>query len=163
MARKKSKPTLNDLAATMAQYAELQDIVMEECSARILEPRENWEDIDDSNIDAVTTTTTESEYDLDDQLFWVTVNCDVLFVKDLGKLLKKKKVLSIKVSYVLTYSYSIEGGPSPKKLNDYIAAFGGINGVLNAWPYLREFVQSTTTRMGLPPFFLPLHRIQEDQ
>jgi len=37
-------------------------------------------------------------------------------------------------------------------------AFAMTNGVFNAWPYWREFVQSTTVRMSLPPIVLPVFR-----
>jgi len=30
--------------------------------------------------------------------------------------------------------------------------FAKINGVYNAWPYMRELVANTFTRMGYPPF-----------
>lgn len=43
---------------------------------------------------------------------------------------------------------------------DELEAFANLNGVFNAWPYFREFVQSVTTRMGLPPFVLPVFRVQ---
>jgi hypothetical protein len=36
------------------------------------------------------------------------------------------------------------------------AAFGNVNGVFNIWPFWREFVQSMTTRMGLPPIVVEL-------
>lgn len=39
-----------------------------------------------------------------------------------------------------------------------LEAFSRINGIYHAWPYWREFVQSSTTRAGLPP--LTLHPIQ---
>lgn len=37
--------------------------------------------------------------------------------------------------------------------------FAKLNGVFNAWPYWREFVQNTLVRMGLPPLALPLYRV----
>jgi hypothetical protein len=37
--------------------------------------------------------------------------------------------------------------------------FARVNGVFNAWPYWREFVQNTLVRMGLPPLTLPLYRV----
>lgn len=37
--------------------------------------------------------------------------------------------------------------------------FGRVNGIYNAWPYLREFVQSNLMRLGLPQFELPLLRV----
>lgn len=49
--------------------------------------------------------------------------------------------------------YRIEGlsGFSSKELT----AFASLNGRFNAWPYWREFVQSSLPRMGLPPFVVP--------
>ena len=41
-----------------------------------------------------------------------------------------------------------------------IHAFVRTNGMLNVWPYWREFVQSVTGRAGLPPLTLPLFRIR---
>lgn len=39
-----------------------------------------------------------------------------------------------------------------------IDAFGRVNGIYNAWPYIREYVQSSLVRLGLPAFDLPLLR-----
>lgn len=38
-------------------------------------------------------------------------------------------------------------------------AFGRLNGMFNAWPYWREFVQSMTVRMGLPTLIVPLLKV----
>jgi len=35
-------------------------------------------------------------------------------------------------------------------------AFGKMTGIYNAWPYWREYVQTTVSRFGLPPLTLPL-------
>lgn len=65
-----------------------------------------------------------------------------------------EELLRIEAQFVLRYRVpSFEG---LKKAN--IAAFGELNGLYNAWPYWREFVQSTTVRMGLPPLTVPLYR-----
>jgi hypothetical protein len=40
--------------------------------------------------------------------------------------------------------------------DDHLDAFGKMNGIYNAWPYLREYVQSMTTRVGLPALTLPV-------
>jgi preprotein translocase subunit SecB len=40
----------------------------------------------------------------------------------------------------------------------HLDAFAKTNAVFNAWPYWREFVQSTTVRMGLPPLVTPVFR-----
>ena len=44
--------------------------------------------------------------------------------------------------------------------SEQIRAFAATNGMLNVWPYWREFVQSITSRAGLPPLTLPLFRVQ---
>jgi hypothetical protein len=40
--------------------------------------------------------------------------------------------------------------------DQHFEAFGKINGIHNAWPYWREYVQSTTVRLGLSPLTLPV-------
>ena len=37
--------------------------------------------------------------------------------------------------------------------------FGQTNGIYNAWPYWREYVQNTIVRMGLPPLTIPVFRL----
>ncbi len=63
----------------------------------------------------------------------------------------------VTVSAVFDLEYGCEG------LEDFteeqLSAFARLNGVFNAWPYWREFVQSMTTRMGLPALVLPVYRI----
>jgi preprotein translocase subunit SecB len=39
---------------------------------------------------------------------------------------------------------------------DYFEVFAQVNLPVNTWPYFREFVHSTISRMGLPPVVLPL-------
>jgi preprotein translocase subunit SecB len=64
----------------------------------------------------------------------------------------KEAPVSIQGEYEL--EYSIESFDQIKQEN--IKAFGSMNGIYNAWPYWREFVQSMTVRMGLPPLTLPV-------
>jgi hypothetical protein len=53
----------------------------------------------------------------------------------------------IEARFAITYAINaLEGLVQPN-----YDAFGERNGIYNAWPYWREFVQSTTVRMGLPP------------
>ncbi|HWB08381.1 MAG TPA: hypothetical protein VG826_04120 [Pirellulales bacterium] len=40
--------------------------------------------------------------------------------------------------------------------DDQLKAFARMNGIYNAWPYWREYVQSTVSRMGLAPVTVPL-------
>jgi hypothetical protein len=41
--------------------------------------------------------------------------------------------------------------------------FAALNGIYNAWPYIREALQAGTTRLGLPPFTLPVMRLPQKQ
>jgi preprotein translocase subunit SecB len=43
-----------------------------------------------------------------------------------------------------------------------LEAFAGLNGMFNAWPYWREFIQAMTSRMGLPPLVLPVYRLKHE-
>jgi hypothetical protein len=67
--------------------------------------------------------------------------------------------LSIQAKFVISYSLD--------KLDDlnqeHVEAFAGTNGVYNAWPYWREFVQNTIARMGLPPLTIPVFRLPSSE
>lgn len=67
----------------------------------------------------------------------------------------KQASLQIQATFCLLYSLENLTGLS----NDHIAAFGQLNGIYNVWPYWREFVQSTTCRMGLPSLTLPVFKV----
>jgi len=63
-----------------------------------------------------------------------------------------KEILRIESEFLLTYDTNL-----PREITDAEAdAFGKMNGIHNAWPYWREYVQSTTARLGFPPLTLPL-------
>lgn len=64
-------------------------------------------------------------------------------------------VLRIEAAFVLIYEVPSFDGLQPPN----IKAFGEMNGIYNAWPYWREYVQSVTVRMGLPPFTVPVFRL----
>jgi len=62
--------------------------------------------------------------------------------------------IRIEASFRLTYRLdSIEGLDE-----ENFRAFGELNGIYNAYPYWREYLQSTITRMGLPPLIAPLFK-----
>ncbi len=64
------------------------------------------------------------------------------------------ELLRIEAVFLLHYRLpSFEGLRKPN-----IMAFGEMNGLYNAWPYWREFVQATTVRMGLPALTIPVYR-----
>ena len=63
--------------------------------------------------------------------------------------------LLIAASFAL--DYLIE--PAAEFPDDSLQAFAATNGVFNAWPYWREYVQNTCVRMGLPAITVPVFRI----
>lgn len=64
-------------------------------------------------------------------------------------------LVRIEARFALTYALSSKQDLSEENYE----AFGQRNAVYNAWPYWREFVQSTTVRMGLPALTLPVYRV----
>ncbi len=64
--------------------------------------------------------------------------------------------LEISLTLEAVYMIPTQMIPSTKQ----IKAFAATNGMLNVWPYWREFVQSLTNRAGLPPLTLPLFRVK---
>jgi preprotein translocase subunit SecB len=63
----------------------------------------------------------------------------------------KERLLHVEATLCVTYKMESLAGLQ----QDNLDAFGKMNGVYNLWPYWREYVQSTTTRLGLPPLTLP--------
>jgi len=73
-----------------------------------------------------------------------------------------EELLRIEAWFVLQYEVDSFEGLGKRNID----AFGELNGLYNVWPYWREYVQSTTVRMGLPaltiPVFRPLAGTQRD-
>ncbi len=68
-----------------------------------------------------------------------------------------KKRVSISAKLIIEYERPNDRGDATVATED-AQAFGRVNGIYNAWPYIREYVQSCLLRLGLPPFELPLLR-----
>lgn len=66
----------------------------------------------------------------------------------------EKSPLTVEASFIITYVLSSTDGLDEENFH----AFAGTNGVYNAWPYWREYVSNTVSRMGLPPITLPVFR-----
>lgn len=67
----------------------------------------------------------------------------------------KRDPLRLKVEYELKYKVPNDFKATRAEIN----SFAKVNGVYNAWPYFREYVQSTLQKMNLPPLILPVYRI----
>lgn len=65
--------------------------------------------------------------------------------------------LSIEATYNAVYEI-----PADHDANqDALDLFAHTNGTFNLWPYWREFVQTTSARMGLAGLTVPTYRIEE--
>lgn len=71
---------------------------------------------------------------------------------------KASSWISVDVAFDLFYQFTID--PPPEELRDkLLTAFATVNGALNGWPYVREFVDNTVRRIGVSRGTLPLFRI----
>lgn len=72
-----------------------------------------------------------------------------LVIKQKGQ---RKTDIVLRCSFVLLYASKV-------RISDEIfERFVRFNVPLNAWPYFREFVHNSTSRLGLPPLVLPLFK-----
>lgn len=60
------------------------------------------------------------------------------------------KILSVNCTMLLEYESPVEVS------SELIQLFADRNLQLHSWPFFREFLQNTLTRMGIPPITLPL-------
>jgi hypothetical protein len=72
-----------------------------------------------------------------------------LVVKD-----KESKRIKARISVTFYVAYSSKIPIT----DDLFEVFKKINLPLNTWPYFREFVHNTATRMGWPPFVAPAYK-----
>ena len=109
---------------------------------------------DTGTVDLLVNRTAELSERQEDGTFFVVATIRAQLVPEEEK---EEPLVSVETSFELQYRLP-EGfrvGP------DTLTTFAETNGVYNAWPYWREFVQSTFARMGLPPVVLPLLRARE--
>jgi len=86
--------------------------------------------------------------------FWVVVRAEAV-VKD-KHVPASESAIRIVADVEVKYDFPKElDAPTDVELQ----SFANSNGVLNAWPYLRETIQNASVRMGFPPILLPLYRI----
>ncbi len=97
----------------------------------------------------------EVEADKEQSYIFIVANFDFEAFKEGHE--KEDSFAKIKASFLLSYKVeSLEG------INDKcLTSFGKLNGVYNAWPYWREFVQNMIVRMGLPTLTIPVFRLFE--
>lgn len=66
-----------------------------------------------------------------------------------------RKIYTFSARYILQYRLE---STMPSEWEERIPTFSRLNGVINAWPYVRADLQNMTCRAGLPPMLLPVFR-----
>lgn len=64
------------------------------------------------------------------------------------------------ISVECTYEVEYEVREGFEATAEHVKAFKDGNAIFNAWPYFREYLQSSMQRMGLPPLVAPFLRLQ---
>lgn len=72
------------------------------------------------------------------------------------KVTPPEDLVTVKAAFELTYAIPTDSEQPDQKI---VEDFGNLNVVFNAWPYWREFLQSTLGRMALPTFVTPVLRL----
>ena len=109
---------------------------------------------DTGAVDLLVNRTAEISERQDSKTFFVMAKMRAQLVPEQAK---EEPRVSIETSFELQYRLPEGFRADP----DTLTTFAQTNGIYNAWPYWREFVQSTFARMGLPPVVLPLLRARE--
>jgi len=78
----------------------------------------------------------------------IEVVCDYTFSAESDA----TKTIQSNIRYLLVYEISGGGAPSDSDL----AEFAKANGALHSWPFVRELLYGLTSRMGFPPYTLPV-------
>ncbi|MGA7499944.1 MAG: hypothetical protein WBX00_24705 [Isosphaeraceae bacterium] len=143
-----------ELAVAVAQRIEIRNVVLTRCEANR-----------DSKLDLKRGGTllqygiTEVGFAKDDESKLLCVLPTFILKVTQERERDTASVLSVTATFALFYTIDSFDGLTDLDLE----AFSRTNGVFNAWPYWREFAQSTTARMGLEsPITLPVFRIGEE-
>jgi preprotein translocase subunit SecB len=66
------------------------------------------------------------------------------------------EVARVLVAYILVYEVLDEKSIAEPDLEQFARA----NGIYHSWPFFRQFLFDLTSKMGFPPFTLPVFRVQ---
>lgn len=152
------RPTQYQLAAGVARHVELRNVLLRSMSAKLkMRLADASSVIESGKTDASVKVT--PTYSLEEPTLELNV------VVEFGISISTQEEQSIRVLELgaeFELSYGLDSAPPTEQRDALLSAFAHINGTYNAWPYLREFVQSTTARMTLPPVVLPVFRVTPD-
>ncbi|MCD4830595.1 MAG: hypothetical protein K8R02_02160 [Anaerohalosphaeraceae bacterium] len=99
--------------------------------------------------------TVRVEVDMDSKNIMVFPTFELKGYSESEALKQNNPFLNIKAVFLLVYQAKDLSNFNQKAFD----SFGQANGIYNAWPYWREYVQNTTSRMGLPVLTVPVFRV----
>lgn len=153
-----ARRTQYQLAAGVAKHVELRNVLLRNMSAKLKMPLADASNVIESGKTDASVKITPT-YSLDEPR--LVLNVVVGFAISVSTQEEPSAdVLELGAEFEL--SYGLDSPPPTDHRDALLSAFAHINGTYNAWPYLREFVQSTTARMTLPPVVLPVFRVTPD-
>lgn len=134
-----------ELASEVAQKVELEQVLLKECFARH-DPGQSGEELSvEMRVDA------EARAGVDRIVASVRVGVEAVPKGGAGT----EHIVEVTCEFELIYAH-----PEPAKIaGEKLAAFAKLNAVYNAWPYVRELIQNTTSRMGIIPLVVPVFRL----
>jgi preprotein translocase subunit SecB len=135
-----------EMAEPISRIVDLLEVTLDGCSAE----SGQWPAA--ATLSLALNTGTVATRDENDPSFFI-VNASLSLAASESQ--DSKVFFQIAARFRIKYSLSILGGIEQRNLD----AFAMYNGLYNVWPYWREFVQSTSARMGMPPIVLPVYRI----
>ncbi len=147
--KKQNRPTDISLAVKISDQVELEEVKLLTSEFRQLPPITQGEKFFD--VDR----TVRVEVDKDKNRIVVFPKFELKGYSGKKKAEQDEPFLNIKAMFALVYRAKDLSKLSKKAFD----SFGQANGIYNAWPYWREFVQNVTTRMGLPSLTVPVFRI----
>lgn len=147
--KKASNPV--ELAGPVSDRVQIQNVIISECAARRLPQTDPNDKSFELKIGIPKFGVSKEEADGTLFVFLVFE----LTGTQAGSSGEAENSLSMSATFVLHYTMS-----SFEHLTDsHLRAFAQVNGVFNAWPFWREYVQSTSSRLGLPAITVPVHRV----
>lgn len=139
--RKKSTVTL---AASVAKKLSIRQVQLVDCEAK--------QSLREGKLPRQTKIQIQCSSAYDDEKKTVVVDLDFTLVAHYKDSSPDDTPLQIRAKYQLIYMTKKAEKFTPEQLG----GFTQLSATSDVWPYWREFIQSMTTRMGLPPLTVPL-------
>lgn len=152
--KKEIVPTQYGLAAAVAKHVDLVRVHANALSARMIAPHRTVVEAMAKN-EVETKLSWSPTFDVQEVPSALIIR--IPFAVAIAPREAQAALVEVQVEFVL--EYSLDSLPPNDMRPDLFEAFAKVNGVYNAWPYLREVVQNTIARMAIPPVVLPVYRV----